>query len=735
MSLLWVIVLSPALAQNEVQRRPKIGLVLSGGGAKGIAHIGVLKVLEKAGIKPDFIGGTSMGSIIGGLYAIGYSADSLEKLVLSQDWADILTDKISRENLSIDEKEEQSHYFITFPFDSRKIKLPGGLIAGQNLFNLLSHLTWNVKNIHDFNHLPIPYLCTATDIVTGEEVVLHNGNLPDAIRASMSIPTVFNPVEIDGRLLVDGGLVNNFPADEVKKMGADIIIGVNVGFKPYSKGELNSLVKITEQSMFFHVVETNKQNQKLCDILISPGVYSNSAANFNHADSLIKTGEDAAMKVYPQLLKLADSLKRFQPVSPAHIVPKVSDSIYITKVSMEGLENVSKEFMAGKIQIDAPSMSTLVDIEKAVDRLYGSQFFEKVTYRIEPFEDGNDLIIRVSEKGTNKFRVGAHYDSDFNASLLMNATLRNLPAKGSKLSLDVILGENPRFKLSYWAYTGWKPQRTLFIFHRATTNWKPDYGMSLDGDKYRIDQFSHDEVVSSFTYQELSYKIFLHHNIRHSASLVTGIENEFSKFRGNPYAMGNQTFTTAFLNFYGFYHFDTYNRVAYPQRGTNLTVQGKFVTDAWNKKMHPVKQFLVSWKSAYSLTERLTVLPGAYAGTVFGDSIPYPYYLFSGGVENTIDKGVFPFIGMNLLQKVDKNIVIARCDLQMEFMKNQFVVLKANVGKGTQRFDDLFGISSLYSGLGLTYGFSSPIGPLELTLMTSNANPHLNTYFNLGYWF
>ena len=219
----------PLEAQQNAQVRPKVGLVLSGGGAKGLAHVGVLKVLEEAGLNIDYIGGTSMGSIVGGLYAIGYDADSLEKLVLESDWDRLLSDDISRRNLSIEEKPDNDRFFVTFPLKERKLNLPVGMITGQNIENMFAELCTHISHIRDFDKFSIPYLCIGTDVESGKEMVFHQGYLPACMRASMAIPSVFSPKEIDGRLYVDGGVVNNFPAEHVKAMGADILIGGSSG--------------------------------------------------------------------------------------------------------------------------------------------------------------------------------------------------------------------------------------------------------------------------------------------------------------------------------------------------------------------------------------------------------------------------------------------------------------------------------------------------------------------------
>jgi len=249
--------------------RPKVGLILSGGAAKGMAHVGVLKVIEQAGLKIDYIGGTSMGGLVSDLYAIGYDADSLGGRVASVDWDKLLSDDINRRELSIEEKPDYDRFFVSFPLRERKVKLPAGVVTGQNIENLFAELCSHVHNIQDFDQFQIPLLCVSADVATGAAVIHRDGYLPNAMRATMAIPSVFTPVNIDGRLLIDGGVVNNFPVDHVQAMGADILIGVNVGHQPFSAEDEVNFLKVMEQTVFLASNKLTKENIKLCDIYCS----------------------------------------------------------------------------------------------------------------------------------------------------------------------------------------------------------------------------------------------------------------------------------------------------------------------------------------------------------------------------------------------------------------------------------------------------------------------------------
>jgi len=349
--VLLMLVTSVIFAEEPFQERPKIGLTFSGGGARGIAHVGVLKVLEEVGIKIDYITGTSMGSIVGGLHSIGYTALELEEIILSQNWDEILLDEISLRSISIEEKDDQDIYIGSFPIEEGKLNLPVGLVAGQQVHALVNKLCLSVHHIEDFSKLPIPFLCIATDIETGEEVILNSGFLPDAIRASMSIPSLFAPIEIEGQLLVDGGLLRNFPVSDAIDMGADYVIGVDVGIPLYYKKELNSLVRIMNQAISFQTVKSTQEEREQCDILIEPAVEDYSIMDFRKAKELIALGEEAARKMLP----LLETMKQMQDQYPAEteILPLTQiETLYIQEIHIQGLRNVSKNLVLGKLRID-----------------------------------------------------------------------------------------------------------------------------------------------------------------------------------------------------------------------------------------------------------------------------------------------------------------------------------------------------------------------------------------------
>lgn len=725
---------------SETKHKPKIGLVLSGGGAKGLAHIGVLKVLEEVGINVDMVGGTSMGSIVGGMYAIGYSAKEIEHIFLQQDWVYLLTDQFNRNILSVSEKEESDKYIISFPFENLKLQLPSGLGAGQNISMLLSQIAIPVANVNDFSNLPRPFLCIGTDIVTGEEVLLNKGYLPDAIRASMAIPTIFTPVEIDDRLLVDGGLVNNFPVDRVKEMGADILIGVNLGLKDYTKDELKNLATVLEQSIFFQAKERNKANQLLCDILIEPDVYSNTAASFMNTDSLIKIGEDAARAMLPELKHLADSLK---DMPNQHIIDSVNliDSIYIENIQINDLNYVTGEFIEGKLRLNTPGMIAVKDLNNGIERVYGTQFFHKITYKIDYQENKHaKLILRAEESKSDLLRLGARYDSQYKTQLLLNTTFRNKFIKGTKFTIDLQLGEYPRFKTEFKLYTGWKPRKNPVILKNKKMGLLPDIGIRFDARTFDVFYYENSELQATYDYSYFNFNLHASTNISNSVYFEFGSDADLTNFNPqvaiNPVTLYNQ-----FVLPYGYFKIDTRNKNAFFTKGSLFMARAEGIYDMrFNRyKFTPVYRWFVKGEKAINIGKKVCIIPGIQTGMAYGDSIPVEYRFYLGGSSQFGNgpSGIFQFNGLRFMEEWDQSAVVASLKIQYEFATDNFIAFDGNVGKVSNYWEKIFfDTENILSGYGLRYGYSSLIGPFEFGLYKAgHRKSQWVGYINVGYYF
>ncbi|MDD7915671.1 patatin-like phospholipase family protein [Polaribacter ponticola] len=293
---LIIFLLSISAVFYSQEKQPKVGLVLSGGGAKGFAHVAVLKEIDKAGIQLDYIGGTSMGAIVGGLYAAGFSAIQIEEVIKNTDFESLLRDIIPRSTSTFFEKEYLEKTMITLPVKSGKIGLPKAVSRGQNILSFLFELLDSTENLDDFSKLPIPFFCIATDVENGGEVVLEKGSLPLALRASGSFPTLLDPVIFDSKLLVDGGIANNFPVSIMKSKGMDIVIGVDVEGKLYKKEKLTSVISILNQIVSYQMYNKSKEEKEKLDVYIHPDIFEYSVVDFDKKDEILERGEVEAKK-------------------------------------------------------------------------------------------------------------------------------------------------------------------------------------------------------------------------------------------------------------------------------------------------------------------------------------------------------------------------------------------------------------------------------------------------------
>jgi NTE family protein len=440
--------------------RPKIGLVLSGGGAKGMAHIGVLKAMEEAGIYPDYITGTSMGSIIGGLYAIGYSAADIDSIARQMDWSRLLSNEIPLDKVAFEEKSYYGRYIIEFPFRNKKLGLPRGLIEGQQLTIQMSNMTRPAHHINDFNDFPIPFACIGANIETGRAKVLNTGLLPEALRASMAIPTFFTPIEIDSNIYVDGGLIRNFPVQEVIDMGADIVIGVSVSSGLEPRDKLNSMIAVLSQAAFIASSLDTEEQIKLVDIMISPDLEGYSTGSFNSADGIMKRGDEAGEDFLPIFKKLADSLAAFGPMLPP-ARPVNPPTYKFNNILIEGNTIVPDELIIGKLRVERGKEFTIRELEDRISLLYGTLYFEKIVYTINPLT--STLTIKVIESSKGSLKMAVHYDTDNQAGINVNFTLRNFLFPSSRFIVEYDLAQNPSASLNYFKYLGKKQNFAILL--------------------------------------------------------------------------------------------------------------------------------------------------------------------------------------------------------------------------------------------------------------------------------
>ncbi len=485
-------------ADGESVSRPRVGLVLGGGGARGAAHIGVLKELERLRIPVDAIAGTSMGAIVGGLYATGVDADELEQLVSSLDWSAALTDESERRDLSFRRKQDEREFPINFELGLRgtDLLLPKGVIQGQKLDLLLRKLTLSASHISDFDDLPIPFRAIASDIVAGEAVVLDSGDLTMAIRASMSVPGVFAPARVDGRLLVDGGLIGNLPIDVMKTMGVDIIIAVDVEFPLYKSEELGSVLTISEQMLTILIrKETLRQVDTLgdSDILIRPELGIFASGNFADIVETIQPGQQAVLEQAQRLSELSLPEADWAPyLAQRTLHPGENDELAFVRVVHDG--KLAAEVLESRLTVDTGDQINADILARNADRLYGLQLYEHVGYRLLTEDAGTGVEYRAVAKswGPNFLQFGVSLEDDFEGSTGFNLATRltkaGLNKLGAEWRTDLQLGTDPALLTEFYQPLSFDSR--LFIAPR------------LEARQSNLDAFAVDDTIARYRLSE-----------------------------------------------------------------------------------------------------------------------------------------------------------------------------------------------------------------------------------------
>ena len=553
----------PTVDRDSHDTRPKVGLVLGGGGARGAAHIGVLKELERLRIPVDAIAGTSMGAIVGGLYATGMSAAELEQLVGSVDWAGALTDEADRKDLSFRRKQDDAQVPIDFELGIRdsELVLPTGVVQGQKLDMLLRELTMSAANINDFDQLPIPFRAIASDIERGEIWVMDMGDLAQSIRASMSVPGVFAPVRIGDRLLVDGGLVGNLPIEVMQEMGVDIIIAVDVEFPLYTSEELGSALAVSEQMLTILIRrETLREIDRLGerDVLIRPELGVFASTNFGEILDTIEPGQAAVQEHADRLQDIALDEEawiayvadRELPVSPA-------SSLAFVRVVHDGI--LAPEVLESKLGVKAGDPIDHAVLAQNADRLYGLRYFEQVTYRLIEEEEGTGVEYRARTKswGPSFLQFGVSLEDDFEGSTGFNLSARMTRAGVNRLGAewrsDLQLGTDPRLFSEFYQPLSFNSR--LFIVPH------------IELDQSNINAFFMDETVARLRLSEAEAGLAFGRELGRIGEFRVGVFRGLGEARvtvGDP-ALPNVDFDTggAFARL----RFDTLDDARFPRRG------------------------------------------------------------------------------------------------------------------------------------------------------------------------
>ena len=735
--------------------RPKVGVVLGGGGAKGAAHIGVLKYLEEIGIPVDYVAGTSIGSIIGGLYAMGYSPDELNRLIANMNWSQYVGNEFDRSVMSTDLRQRQSAMAVNIPFslaglihgNSKSLVsfMPSAYVNNTALINLFNNLCVGYQKEMDFNDLPIPFACVGTDIRTGEEVDIRYGSVPTAMRASMAIPGVFAPVNMNGHILVDGGLVNNFPADIIKEMGADIIIGVDVSDKDtIYKNQSLSVLDVLNGLVNNAVGKKKKENHDLCAIVMFPDISGYGTLSFNHdaIDTLVVRGYNEAMKYKDQLTELKRQIeaKSHTPLEKqlrnAKARNLADQPVFISNIKFDQSGNSKQtSWLMRKGRLGVGKHMSENDINHAVDVYRGTGAFDDITYNL--LENKTDTIdsytLEMSFKPTQPhiFGLGARYDTEEGAAMLINIGFNAKRLTGFKFGIMGRLSYNPRIKV-----TGTYSAINVADFNLAY-EYRSQYYKALKNNDiyYNINyvQSKFSTSISEFHLLNIDAAIgadFTLTSFDQGGMLNYSNDTVNTELTASPYYRDSHLLSP-FVRF----SFDNLDDAYFAHRGISTTVGGHIYLDT--KGAEKASQD-ISFSIAGYITPkhwRVTFIPQYYGRAVFGQPIFASLWNIAGGeVAGRHTDEQMPFVGILHVDEAPDWTNIARLDVRYNFYGKHYVTAIYNFLMGSNYGRDhtkLF--NEMYSGAGLRYSYNSPIGPISLTGQWTDCHqPHFSAYFSLG---
>ncbi len=732
--ILLLLQVQSMLSQDTISHEKdlKVGLVLSGGGAKGLAHIGVLKVLEEAGVRIDYIGGTSMGAMIGALYSSGYSASELDSIINSFDYTRLMQDKLPRKSKSIYQKGNTEKYAITLPIKNGGIALPSAVSKGQNIFNLLSRLTEHVHEVDDFSKLPIPFFCVATNLENGNVEILEKGFLPEAIRASGSFPTLLDPVEIDGKLLTDGGVVNNFPVDIMRQKGIDFIIGVDVQDKLNDKEDLNSAPDILMQIVSFQMYDDVELKRKETDLYMHPDISDYNVVSFDLTKEIIAKGEEVASKQINYLKQIAKRQKEVtvNKKSKTHFKKEM---LYINGIKISGNKNYTNEYILGKLNIEKVGYITFKKFNEGINSLTATGNFKSIHYKFVQKDNGTEIHLYIKEEEISTFlQLGLHFDDLYKTGVLLNLTSKHVLFKNDLLSADLILGDNIRYNIDYFIDNG---------FH-----WSYGVNTRYNGFKESffidIDELSEVIIRTPIEYNDFTTQLFLQTAFNKNIALRIGAEHKnlrvFTERLVNNEVVKNYFDKNNYTGAFAKLQLDTYDKNYFTKKGVFLDINYKtylFSSD-FNNDFTPFSQLYGKLGYAHTFFNKLTFHYISEAGITIGDDVNGIFdYLLGGNNENFINNFI-PFYGYEVGELGENAFLKSALTIRYELFEKNHVSFTGNFARVDH---DLFNKGDIFadtkSGYAIGYGLDSFIGPIELKYTWSPDTNQNHWFFNLGFWF
>lgn len=738
--ILAVLVALPLLPAD----RKRVAVVLSGGGAKGTAHIGALKVIERAGIPIDIVTGTSMGSLVGGLYAIGYNSESLDSLVRGLDWTYLLSDRENMGRQSLTDRRKQNTYIISHGLTLGKRNAnDGGFIKGRNISMLLERLCMGYTDSIDFDRLPISFACVATNVVDNSEVDIHSGRLPEALRASMAIPAFFSPVRKGKMVLVDGGLTNNYPVDLARKMGADIVIGVTVQDSLRTSEELGSTLSILLQIVDFNVLNKYEENVANTDvhIRVDPSGYSTASFNSTAIDTLINRGEAEAMRHWDELLALKERIGVAPDYKPAKLNPLIpsvmTERVHVKKIIFENMTPQDEDFLRAKFHLNRLDSISSKEEEEITTSMRTDLFFQTATSRLieerQQLDDGTAgkagdyiLVLTAGNRKTTQVNLGFRFDNEEMVALQLNA---NLPLKKTLIvssDLTVRLGKRllagGELLLHPRTLRFTRPVLSYYFRHN-------DIDVYYKGDKeYNITYNYHQTTLEpvNISIRNFCFKAGLRWDYYRFGNKLRSDSSRQVEFDNGHY-----------FTWQAQMEFNSEDHWYFPTRGGRFVARYAYITDNLTRlnKHFGISDVSASWRKSFPFSNRFTFEGLLYGRLLFGSDIPHIYGNIIGG--NCFDHYVehqMPFAGLGHLEDADRHFAGVQLQGRQRLGKNHYVCLLMAVAQHASELKELMKEKTLLGGQ-LLYCYDSLFGPLGASVGYCNRTKKPYFYINLGYVF
>ncbi|EIK52571.1 outer membrane protein [Stutzerimonas stutzeri TS44] len=721
--LLLVLLFCLPLSGLAEAAAPKTGLVLSGGAARGLAHIGVLKALEEQGVRIDAVAGTSMGAVIGGLYAAGYTPDELEKLAMTLDWQQVLSDDPARQDVPFRRKQDDRDFLVKRKLsfrDDGSLGLPLGVIQGQNLSLLLERLLVHASDTRDFDQLPIPFRAVATDIANDEKVVFRSGHLPQVIRASMSIPAVFAPVELDGRLLVDGGMVDNIPMDVARDMGVDRLIVVDIGTPLMRREDLLTVFDVLNQTTTM-MTRRNSEAQlatlRAEDLLIEPPLAAYGSTDFGSTAQLIDAG-------YRATRALEGRLVGFAPASggnPALSLARSNDprTPVITAVRIENDSKVGDAVIRRHIRQRLGEPLDLGDLQKDMGTLYGLDYFDRVEYRVAHGKLGNTLVIRTREKrsGTDYLRLGLNLSDDFQGDSAFNIgasyRMNGINELGAEWLTRMQLGDHQELFSEFYqpldAGSRWFVAPNAFI------------------EAQNVEATLEHDPIAEYRLRRYGYGLNLGRQIANNGEIRFGVGQAWGEadVRVGERDLPDFSFSEGYYALQ--YSFDTLDDVDFPHEGEDISLTLRQYTPGLGSDER-YRQWHIRLDKALSHGPHTWVLGGRY-GRTLDDTEVVTSSLLLGGARQLSGFRQDALSGQNISLG---RVVYYRRMTPRGFLPLDFpLYLGGSLERGRAWNNDNAFDSGYINAASVFIGYDTPLGPLNLGYGANDENEQA-LYLNLG---